>query len=60
MDFGEFLGDGLLQDSEGDADGLEVFGAGADVDVGGLEAGVVDDGILGATRGTSMKGSLNR
>lgn len=46
VDLRQFFWDGLLQDPEGDADGLQVLGSGGDVDVDGLQPGVVDDGAL--------------
>ena len=57
MDVRQLLGDGLLQDTKRDADGLQVLGARGDVDVDGLEPGVVDDGVLDGAGVTSMKGT---
>ena len=56
MDFRQFFGDWLLQDAEGNGDGLQVLCSGGHVDVDGLEAGVVDDGDLSGKGETSTKG----
>lgn len=59
VDLWEFLGDGLLQDTEGDGDGLEVFGTSGDVDVDGFQPGIVDDGILHVGRGYFDEGDAD-
>lgn len=58
MDFWKFFHDGLLKDSEGDGDSLQVFCTSGDMDVDGLESGLVYDRRLHLYRTTSTKGIL--
>ena len=46
MDLGKIISDWLLQNSQSNGDCFEVFGTSGNLDVGGFESAVVEDGFL--------------
>ena len=58
MNFRKFLYDRLLEDTERNADSLQIFGTCGHVNIDGLQSGIVDDVVLDKGGGTSRKGII--